>query len=212
MRDIKFRFFDGVKMNHNIMGYDYNCGGPIKDVLAVWNDKNECIDYYDMNDEEFELTQYIGMKDAKGKEIYEGDIVTAIYNGLLGGDEDVTGVIEYCDKDMTYVIRETETKVWFISTLEEEEIKVIGNKYQNEDLLNLGPIKVERYFKTIKHPLGEGLYIKISSEFQFRVDAEKFKNNHIWDEEVEVIEVSKEEYEAETDTDNKKVRKQTILK
>lgn len=61
-------------------------------------------------------------------------------------------------------------------------------------------IKVERYFKTIKHPLGDGLYLKIGMEFNNKEDAEKFKVAKInWDEGVEVVEISQEEYLKETE-------------
>lgn len=63
-------------------------------------------------------------------------------------------------------------------------------------------IKVERYFKTIKHPLGDGVYIKIGLEFKNKEDAEKFKTMKMnWDEDIEVVEISQEEYLENTDED-----------
>lgn len=64
----------------------------------------------------------------------------------------------------------------------------------------MGLIEVVRYFRTIKHPIGDGIYITIGLEFGNEVDADKFRIKELkWDEGIEVIEVSKEEYISETE-------------
>lgn len=61
-------------------------------------------------------------------------------------------------------------------------------------------VKATRYFKTIKHPLGEGLYLKIELEFSSEEKAMRFKEMDLdWEEGIEVIEISKEEYEENTE-------------
>lgn len=61
-------------------------------------------------------------------------------------------------------------------------------------------VKATRYFKTLKHPLGEGLYLKFGLEFRSEEKAMRFKEMDLdWEEGIEVIEISKEEYEENTE-------------
>ncbi|CEK34360.1 hypothetical protein UMC2_35711 [[Clostridium] sordellii] len=55
-------------------------------------------------------------------------------------------------------------------------------------------IKVKRYFRTVKHPLGEGLYLKIESEFDNQEDADNAKHYDLNKDGIEVVEISEEEY------------------
>ena len=89
------------------------------------------------------LMQYTGLKDKNGKEIYEGDIVF----GAFGGEEKSRqGVIEYATDD---VFPDTGAHEWAGATgfhikmrekyyqglFYTESIEVIGNIYQNPELL-----------------------------------------------------------------------------
>lgn len=123
MREIKFRFFNGAEMIHNIIGYDFNCGGPVKDVLAVWDGRSERVDYYDI-DEDLVLMQYTGLKDVAGNEIYEGDIVK--YHNLEEGKAKL-GMIEFSNG--CYFIDET--------LLNRKSVAIVGNIYENKDLLEV---------------------------------------------------------------------------
>lgn len=63
-------------------------------------------------------------------------------------------------------------------------------------------IRVNRYFRTINHQLGDGLYLKLGMEFENEENAEKFKTMEInWDEGIEVVEISQEEYLENTEQD-----------
>lgn len=78
------------------------------------------------------IMQYTGLKDKNGKDIYEGDIiyVEEYYekrNGIIVPDLERTGFkIEWCAK--------TEFNEYIHVRI--KEIEVIGNIYQNPELLN----------------------------------------------------------------------------
>lgn len=64
-------------------------------------------------------------------------------------------------------------------------------------------IEVTKYFRMIKHPLGDGIYSKFTLEFENEVDAEIYRNKKLeFREGIVVEEISKEEYESETDEDD----------
>ena len=74
------------------------------------------------------VMQYIGRNDKNGKEIYEGDIVKATkYNGMI-----VEGVMIF--RDCAFCIKNDFTSVY---NLMDYEIEVLGNIYEDKELLHL---------------------------------------------------------------------------
>lgn len=129
MREFKFRVWD--KKYHT---FDYN-GSPElfistegevyeKDernwAMQTWIEYNES-DFY-------ELSQYTGLKDKNGKEIYEWDLVE---------DNIGIGVVEFKDGAYRVNYRNGVCK-WFIDYLDSEKrvTEVIGNIYENPELLD----------------------------------------------------------------------------
>lgn len=116
MREIKFRawltnskdvtFSNGDHMEYDIILVD----GKYADVEGGW-DIHGTRDYHVM--------QYTGLKDKNGKEIYEGDVVK--YNN--------TGFTEHTV--ITYDFRDLNN----LETFYLRECEVIGNIYENKDLL-----------------------------------------------------------------------------
>jgi uncharacterized phage protein (TIGR01671 family) len=80
--------------------------------------------------EEVILEQHTGLKDKNGKEIYEGDIVT----GKDHFDRDRKCIVEYSKTYCCYFITGDGWSDEYMFNLNDKE--VIGNIYENEDLLN----------------------------------------------------------------------------
>lgn len=74
------------------------------------------------------LMQYTGLKDKHGKEIYEGDIVTGLFNHT-----DIIGHIVY-GSDATFFIKRKGLYGIGLNNAE-DWLEVIGNIYENQELL-----------------------------------------------------------------------------
>ena len=121
MRELKFRVYD-------------------KDKVGEW-------DYFDLTemDDTYMRTinlkcpimQYTGQKDKNGKEIYEGDIVEPIPNG--GRWKMNPYVVKNCNGE--YNLPKLDISVWGMDeppTRTDYEYKVIGNIYENPELIEGG--------------------------------------------------------------------------
>ena len=127
MQEIKFRAFD-TRTKHFINlcrepeycydGY-YFISPENGAVVEVFNDQSDT--YPSICEEEFEVTQYSGVKDSNGKEIYEGDIIKKP-NG------EIEAVI-FCDG--VFCVKNKNHPLWRIAN----NCEVIGNIYKNADLL-----------------------------------------------------------------------------
>ena len=80
--------------------------------------------------------QYTGLKDSQGVDIYEGDIV--LLNDYYMGDdgyEDALAVTEWHEHDCGFVFRIIENSCGGRIYVFEYPAKVVGNKYENPELL-----------------------------------------------------------------------------
>lgn len=100
---------------------------PIKSNVS-FNENNYKLSFCNKN--ECELMQYTGLKDKNGVEIYEGDVIKSL-NYL--GNRDITpiiiGVVEY--RLGGFGIE----KGLYLGAYQQEDIEVIGNIYENPELL-----------------------------------------------------------------------------
>jgi uncharacterized phage protein (TIGR01671 family) len=113
MRDIKFRAWWGIK-NRFLEGVDK---------VEFWNNRPYSVNtLLNIKQDEIVLMQYTGLKDKNGKEIYEGDVIET--------DE---GIIALCKwQNLGFVFVSDTNNIFDIV---ESEIKVIGNIYENSELL-----------------------------------------------------------------------------
>jgi uncharacterized phage protein (TIGR01671 family) len=86
---------------------------------------------YDPFKEDWGLMQFTGLKDYNGKEIYEGDIVVQ-YPGFGCEFKPRKGVVSYKDASFWFDL----TTIAFVLEDHDCTLEVIGNIYENPELLN----------------------------------------------------------------------------
>jgi len=127
MRQIKFRAWrDGV------MCYYYDQWRFVHN--GIYFEEKDCEDQSKIGEGKPILMQYTGLKDKNGKEIYEGDIVEYKENWL----ESESGIDERFIHEVSWEVESFVLKNHgLLSELRDlkNKIKVIGNIYENKDLL-----------------------------------------------------------------------------
>lgn len=130
-REIKFRAWDGKRMTTSGI---------------MFNNSNGCIELpKTINDPTMILMQYTGLKDKDGVDIFEGDIVKCHYLyaalgenlGVFEAEKEIIGEMSFQEMGL-WIQCNTEDDsgyLLWINGLHEESFEVIGNVFENPELI-----------------------------------------------------------------------------
>ena len=131
-REIKFRVWD-IKNKKMEIAWSIDFAG--KNYKSIEANEVHTGEYILGVDTQAILMQFTGLKDNNGKEIYEGDIVLGRF--ILDDVED------YIYLSLTDMERKNQSKTFLIEDISylytnpiPEDIEVIGNVFENPELLN----------------------------------------------------------------------------
>ncbi len=133
MREIKFRAWNNrEKVMSLLRGFDFLIKQAI---INCPNEKSKtAISSWDYKDKEIKLMQFTGLQDKNGKDIYEGDIV--IYQYIFEDKESTFEIVWNVDRNGFYA--EDEENMWCLEKELKKNFEVIGNIYENPELLEVG--------------------------------------------------------------------------
>lgn len=131
-REIKFRVWDNKKwVNHCLVGWG--------NIPAFYVDD----DFNIISLPEAKTQQFTGLYDINGKEIYEGDVLSGHYFGFNGDQTDnefFAGLVMKSEW-ATFGIQTENGWLEFLETSHFDEpcLEVVGNIYENPELLENNP-------------------------------------------------------------------------
>ena len=148
MRTIKFRAWDKEyeKMTYfDDEDYDYRPPLVFRLDQVFKKDSNyddyEDFEYNDITDS-VEIMQYTGLRDENGKGIYEGDIIEFSYDMFVGNFDTFVAKGKVVFEEGAFYVevfeneRTTDDEAYLLYSINLDTIEVIGNIYENKELLN----------------------------------------------------------------------------
>lgn len=136
MREIKFRAWDTEKKEW-LFGYEYPSLGGFSmfgEVMMMGEYAELLSNYFPQRIKDIELMQYTGLKDKNGKEIYEGDVIEYEDQWWSRDGDNNREEVKWNDENASYA--HFAAGDW---TVGPDEVEVIGNMYENPELLTRTP-------------------------------------------------------------------------
>jgi len=135
MRAIKFKAY--VKAYNVIVDVDrlgLSLDGSVQEIIVTEKEFGQCDsnEWTDLQAGEFELLEYTGYKDKSGREIYEGDVVRIT---LTQTQETRKGEVIYCAGNVFFLVKTANEEYFTFMSCDICEIEVLGNKYENKELI-----------------------------------------------------------------------------
>lgn len=141
MREIKFRAWDKMENRLvNVLELILNSAGQVQEIgVRMGYEIGNRLTFILRGN--FELMQYIGLKDRKGKEIYEGDILEFADVDIKGND--LINIASVHFRKGRYEFKHAKTlESRYINNSNHDELfyifnhsKILGNIYENRELL-----------------------------------------------------------------------------
>ncbi len=134
MREIKFRAWNNrEKVMSLLRGFDFLIKQAI---INCPNEKSKtAISSWDYKDKEIKLMQFTGLQDKKGVDIYEGDILK--YKYMFQDKMSTSEVVWNDERNGFYLYSEREEQFFVLETELKKQFEVIGNIYENSELLEV---------------------------------------------------------------------------
>lgn len=136
MRNIKYKLYSPswnkvfrvTNIAFNKQGLIETVAVPMKDALPeYYGDTNLVLDLYPKD--KIELLEFTGHYDIDGKEIYSGYIVS-----FVASDKNYIGVVEWSNEYASFLVKVKDYYEEYLSEI--DEILVLGNIYENKELIN----------------------------------------------------------------------------
>lgn len=130
MRTIKFQVWSKrYRQMHDVMLISCDVDSKINALRVVG--KGGCIELVTDDFGQYELREFTGLLDKHGREIFEGDIIKSAY---LRPHDAKTGVVSLAPGASFFTWKNGE-EVAALARLSSNMIEVIGNIYENRELL-----------------------------------------------------------------------------
>ena len=122
----KYRAWNKIqKKMIQVYGMSFDKNGILKGIKDEYTEEGEIHLIYDVNN--YELMQATGLKDDDGQDLYEGDIFVSRFSNLV--------YVVYLDKEKASFWIKSETGDHPLFALTPFHPRIIGNIYENKDLL-----------------------------------------------------------------------------
>ncbi|OSQ23607.1 hypothetical protein CCON61_08580 [Campylobacter concisus] len=136
VRNIKYKlYYPSYKKVFRITNIAFSKEGiidavaiPMKDVLPEYYGNTDCVLVLYPKDK-IELLEFTGHYDIEGKEIYSGYIVS-----FAASNKNYIGVVEWSNQSASFLVKAKDHYGEYLNEI--NEILVIGNIYENKELLD----------------------------------------------------------------------------